>query len=114
MMVDRRKWGWKMPVIYVGLIVMSRSWALTQRSRSFTCQRTTNDTKAGSTPITNITRQLWPFKSKLNDAARKNPTAQADWRTPAAFARFPSGQVSATSAAPAAHSPPIPKAVRKR
>ena len=51
---------------------------------------------------------------RLIEAAMKNPTAQADWRTAAAFARLSSGQTSATIAAPAAHSPPIPSAVKKR
>ncbi len=92
----------------------SSARVLTQRSGSLTHSRTNSATTAGATPTTNIGRQPWSRISRLTTAARRNPAAQADCRRPAALARLSSGQTSATSAAPAAHSPPMPSAVRKR
>jgi len=92
----------------------SRSWALTHRSGSLTQRRTNSATTAGATPITKMGRQPDWRRRRLTTAAMRKPAAHADWRMPAALARFCSGQTSATSAAPAAHSPPMPRAVRTR
>ena len=53
-------------------------------------------------------------QQQIERGCQKKPAAQADCKMPAAFALLSSGHVSATIAAPAAHSPPMPSAVRNR
>src|SRR5262249_34445190 len=95
-------------------VVEETACALTQSSGSLTHHRTRMATIAGAMPTTNNGRQPKSRINRLMKAARRKPAAQADWRMPAPLERLASGQTSATNEAPAAHSPPIPRAVKKR
>ncbi len=80
-----------------------------QISDSGTSRRIQKTTSAGSTPTKNTARQ--PRRgstSATTPAAIISPMAHVDCIRPSALARCSGGQVSAMSAAPVVHSPPMP------
>jgi hypothetical protein len=90
------------------------SCAFFQVSGSCTLRRISTMRSAGSAPMANTHRQLMALMTSVTNAAKMLPTAESAWRVPSAIARERLGQTSATSAAPAANSPPTPSAIRNR
>src|ERR1051326_7681457 len=82
-------------------------------SSTLRCTHTVNT--AGSTPVRN--NQRHPKRGStmaVTTAASIYPMAHPDCISPMALARFSGGQLSATSTAPADHSPPSPSPISAR
>src|SRR5574340_1759618 len=92
----------------------SAAWSLFQRLESWVRRATSHAEPSVRITMAKQPRQPKSLTRRLRAAAKKKPNPQADWRKPAARDRLRSGQTSATSAAPAAQSPPIPTPVRNR
>ena len=81
-----------------------------QRAGSATSLRIQKTSSAGKTPAAKSHRH--PKRGMTiaeTIAARMYPTAQPDCMMPMALPRWAAGQLSLTSTAPAAHSPPMPR-----
>ena len=76
---------------------------------SGTSRRIQKTSQAGSTPTRKTSRGLVPAIRKAATEASRMPTFTADWSTAASQGRHRRGQVSESSEAPMAHSPPIPR-----
>jgi hypothetical protein len=80
-----------------------------QRGGSGTSRRIHSVTSAGSTPTKKTARQ--PHRGSTTSVTRAaiiSPMAHDDCMSPRALPRCCAGQVSAMSAAPVVHSPPMP------
>src|SRR5258708_34259966 len=80
-----------------------------------TLRRIQSVNTAGSTPTKNTTRNPQSgIKSRLTNAARPYPIAHELWTNASALPRCLAGNDSDTSAAPVAHSPPMPRPRKTR
>ncbi len=83
--------------------------AFCHTSGSLTLRRTQAAARAGRMPTKNAARQPQTGSTScVTMAAAAKPTAQELCTIPSALPRCSAGQVSDTSAAPHAHSPPMP------